>query len=99
MCLTNKAYVLQCTYIYSHMGSIMQVSATELRTHVYQLLDRVVSTGEILEVKRRGQIVKIMRDTPKSRLSALIAHPDTLKCTDDELIYNNGLSEWNDDLS
>ena len=77
----------------------MQVRATGLRTNVYQLIDRVLMTGEAIEVKRHGQIVKIVRNTPKSGLRSLEPHPDSINCTDDELIYNNWLSEWNDGLS
>lgn len=76
----------------------MQVSTTELRTNIYQLLDRVISTGETIEIKRHGQIVKIVRDTPKAKLANLKPHPDTINCTDDELIHNNWLGEWRNDL-
>lgn len=77
----------------------MHVSATELRTNIYQLLDHVITTGEPLEIKRHGQTIKIIRDTQKSKLSSLKPHPDTIHCTDDELIHNNWLSEWQNDLS
>lgn len=32
-------------------------------------------------------------DIPESKLAKLKPHPDTITCTDEELIYNNWLSE------
>lgn len=77
----------------------MVVTATELRANIYTLMDQVLTTGEALEVKRHGKKLRLIRDTQKSKLSALQAHPDTIQCTEEELIYNNWVGEWKHGLS
>ncbi len=77
----------------------MQVSTTELRSNLYKFIDYTLETGETIEIKRHGRVVKLTPDAPISRLINLRPHPNTIHCSDEELIYNNWISEWKDDLS
>lgn len=38
----------------------MPVTVTELRANIYQLIDRVLETGEPLEIERRGRILRVL---------------------------------------
>lgn len=54
----------------------MKVSLTELRQRLFELADRVIDTGEAVEIERRGVCLRIVRDAPDvpqfSRLSRLV---------------------------
>lgn len=38
----------------------MAVTLTQLRANIYQLIDRVLETGEPLEIERNGRILRIV---------------------------------------
>ena len=38
----------------------MTVTASKLRQDIYNLLDRVLATGEPLEIERKGQLLKVI---------------------------------------
>ena len=50
----------------------MAVSASALRADIYTLLDRVIETGEPLEIERKGKILRIVSDQPKGWLHKLV---------------------------
>ena len=64
----------------------MKKTATDLRAHLYELLDRVAQTGEPIEVLRKGVALSIVRAAPppkrkkKPRVlrNAIIGDPDDL---------------------
>ena len=37
----------------------MPYTATELRNNIYRVLDRVIETGEAVEVERNGKVLRI----------------------------------------
>ena len=49
----------------------MSITASHLRQNIYKLLDRVIKTGQPLEVERKGQKLKIIRAERLSRLNQL----------------------------
>ena len=49
----------------------MTVTASELRQDIYQLLDRVIATGQPLEIERKGRKLRIIAAKPVSRLAQL----------------------------
>ena len=73
----------------------MIVKSTELRANLYRLLDRVLSTGEPLEVERKGRRIRIAPATPKNKLSRLEAHPEDLVGDPDDLVHLDWSHEWN----
>lgn len=77
----------------------MALTASKLRADVYRLLDRVLETGEPLEVERKGKLLVIapkaqqegsIWDRLPRREGAIIGDPD-------ELIHIDWSSEWNPD--
>jgi hypothetical protein len=53
------------------MESNLKTSATDLRTNLYSLLDRVAKSGETIEIDRKGVRLKIVRDDKGLKLSGL----------------------------
>lgn len=45
----------------------MSLSLTALRPHLFGCVDEVIKTGVPLEIKRKGHIVKIIVEKPKSK--------------------------------
>ncbi len=52
----------------------MKVSATELRQNLYRIIDRVLETGEAVEIERKGGTVRIEADRRSSIWDRLEAH-------------------------
>ncbi|TVR61461.1 MAG: type II toxin-antitoxin system Phd/YefM family antitoxin [Spirochaetaceae bacterium] len=52
----------------------MKVSATELRQNLYRIIDRVLETGESVEIERKGGTVRIEADRRNSIWDRLEAH-------------------------
>lgn len=52
----------------------MSLSLTALRPHLFGYVDEVIRTGVPLEIKRKGYIVKIVVEKPKSKLANLKKH-------------------------
>lgn len=50
---------------------IMTVTVTELRKNIYKLLDEVLETGRPLEIERKGKVLKVTPEKPKSKLNKL----------------------------
>jgi hypothetical protein len=69
------------------------ITPSELRQNVYNLLDQVIKTGKPIEIKRKNKILKIIMETPKSKLDNLKKR-EVLNCSPDEIIYNNWEKEW-----
>lgn len=69
------------------------VSPSKLREDIYNLLDRVLETGDPLEVKRKGQTLLIVPERKKGRMQSII--PKKITDADDEaLIHTGGEAAW-----
>lgn len=76
----------------------MAITTSVLRSDIYRLLDRVVEDGKPLSVKRKGRLLKIVReDAPGSRLQQLPKH-DCIKGNADDLVHMDWSGEWSHDL-
>jgi hypothetical protein len=75
----------------------MSISVSELRQKIFSEIDKVIVTGQPLEIRRKGHLLKIVLEEKKTKLSALVTRKDIVTCSDDELIYNDWLKEWNND--
>ncbi len=69
------------------------ITPSELRQNLYNLLDQVILTGEAIEIKRKGKVLKIIFEPSKSKLENLKKR-DVLNCAPDEIIHNNWEEEW-----
>ena len=72
----------------------MTVSASVLRKDIYHLLDRVLETGEPLDVKRKKGIVKIVAEQPAAKLSRLKKHA-CIQGDPEDLVHSDWSGEWN----
>lgn len=75
----------------------MAVTASELRRDVYRLLDRVLETGEELEVERKGRRIRISAVPERSKLDDLVPHPGYIVGDPDDLVHLDWYTEWNPD--
>lgn len=76
----------------------MAVTASELRQNVYKLLDRVLETGEPLEIQRKGRRLRIVAVELPDKLDRLIEHPDFIVGDPEDLVHMDWLSEWHPDI-
>lgn len=75
----------------------MKITATDLRTHLYEQLDRVATTGEFLELERKGVRIRIERDIPRSRLSSIVLRP-TMLVDPQVIVEQNWADSWKADF-
>jgi hypothetical protein len=79
----------------------MALTASKLRADVYRLLDRVLETGEPLEIERNGKVLvnsaKEEQRARGSKLDNLPTRPGYIVGDPDELIHMDWSAEWNPD--
>ena len=71
----------------------MLVTPSKLRENLYNLLDSVIEKGELLEIPRKGKILRIMPEKRPSRLDKIVAQTITT-ANDDALINSSWEGEW-----
>lgn len=74
----------------------MMVTASKLRQNIYQLLDWVLETGEVLEIERKGRVLQIAPRPEQPRpsgLSGLRKRP-TIQGDPEELVHQDWSNEW-----
>lgn len=71
----------------------MQLSASKLRENIYRILDQVLETGEPVEIKRKGKIVRIVAAEPPDRLGRLEKR-DYMNVDPEDLVHLDWSSEW-----
>ena len=76
----------------------MEISPSELRKNIYNLLDQVLETGIPLEIKRKGKKLKIIPSEPVSKLANLESHPDCIVVDPEELVHLDWSDNWNPNL-
>lgn len=76
----------------------MKVTATRLRSELYQILDRVLETGEPVEVSRsRGTLVikpLVSERRKKTRKTKPRSNPDLVVGDPDELVHFDWVKHW-----
>ena len=75
----------------------MKLSATRLRSDLYQILDRVLETGECVEVvRRKGTIVIGLAATPRAarRKGTAKGNPELVIGDPDELVHFDWSGNW-----
>lgn len=77
----------------------MTITVTNLRQKIYSTVDKVIATGQPIEIERKGHKLKIVLEEKKSKLASLVTRNNVVKCSDEELIYNDWLKEWKYDSS
>lgn len=69
-------------------------SISRLRADLYRVIDRVLETGEPVEVERNGRRVRIVPAEAASQLAALRPHPDYLAADPESLVHLDWSDEW-----
>jgi len=72
----------------------MKTTATEFRSNLYKYLDRVLTSGEIIEIERKGRIIQITAQKQASKLSR-IKQRKTLIGSTEEIIHTDWSEYWN----
>ena len=72
----------------------MRVTASHLRADVYNLLDRVLESGEPLEIERSGQILRIVPDRPRNWMDRLVVRDGVVNGDPDDLVQIDWSSGW-----
>lgn len=78
-------------------GGNVTVNPSELRANLYRLLDEVLETGVPLEIERKGRRLRIVADSPPSKLDRLVPHPGTVIGDPEDLVAMDWSSYWNPD--
>lgn len=69
-------------------------SISALRADLYRLLDRVLATGEPLEVERRGQRLRIVPGSDSGRLDRLKPTEGYLTGDPEGIVHLDWSDEW-----
>jgi antitoxin (DNA-binding transcriptional repressor) of toxin-antitoxin stability system len=69
-------------------------SISALRADLYRLLDRVLATGESLEIERRGELLRIVPARRPGRLDRLRPVAGYLADDPDTLVHPDWSAEW-----
>ena len=76
----------------------MIITASKLRSNIYQILDRVLKTGESVAISRHGKILKIIPPVQISKLDRIKKKMVKLKCDPEELVHMDWSHEWKGNL-
>ncbi len=71
----------------------MTLSASRLRQDIYRLLDEALATGKVLEISRKGKILRIVPPKVEGKLSNLKKH-DVMTGNPEELVHQDWSGEW-----
>ena len=72
----------------------MSITASELRSNIYRLIDQVLETGVPLEISRKGRIVKLVPGEQRSKLSRLVQRTSYIDADPDDLVHLDWSGEW-----
>ncbi|MDQ6525283.1 hypothetical protein RB608_16800 [Nocardioides sp. LHD-245] len=72
------------------------VTPSQLRQDIYRLIDRVLESGEPLEIDRKGRRLRLVPDVPADRLSRIRTDPGLITGDPEELVTIGWSGEWDD---
>ncbi len=70
------------------------MTPTELRKNIYKILDQVLETGQPVEIKRRGSVLRIVPAEPVDKFQRLTSRPEVIQGDPEDLVH----LEWEVDL-
>ena len=77
---------------------MQNITPTELRKNIYQILDKVLETGIPVEIIRNGKLLKIIAPEHINKLDNLISRPDTIIGDPEDLVDIHWQYEVNIDI-
>ncbi len=75
----------------------MAITASALRSDVYNILDQVLESGEAVTIERNGRELKIVPVEKLSKLDRLVARPGFIIGDPEDLVHMDWSHEWNPD--
>jgi hypothetical protein len=72
----------------------MKVTASQLRSDIYRLLDHVLDTGEPVEIERSGRRLRITADDAPSALGRLVDRTDVVVGDSEDFVHLDWSDEW-----
>ncbi len=72
----------------------MVLTASKLRSDIYRILDRVLETGQAIEVQRKGRRVRIVPVDPPTRLARLRTRDLLTDDDPDAIVHLDWSGEW-----
>ncbi len=73
----------------------MRVTASKLRSDIYNILDQALKTGVPIEVVRKGRVLRIVPESKPSKLSRLKKR-DYIVGDPEDLVHMDWLHEWSE---
>ena len=74
------------------------ITATHLRANIYRILDEVLTTGEPIEIVRKGKTLRLVSESPPKRRLEDLPKRGMMNCTFDELVATTFEYVPDDDL-
>jgi hypothetical protein len=71
----------------------MRITASALRQDIYRILDQVIETGEVVEIERKGKVLRILPPQPRRRLD-LLPKRDAIVGDPEDLVHIDWSAEW-----
>ncbi len=83
---------------------LFPVSMSDFAANLNELLEKVLHTGEPLEVDFKGEKLIIHTKKPEikkisDKFARLKSHPDCLTVNPEDIVHMDWTGEWNHDLS
>ncbi len=75
----------------------MRVTASQLRADVYRILDRAIEAGEVVEIDRRGVIVRLVPPSARSWVEALPRRDGVISGDPGDLAAIDWSTSWRPD--
>jgi hypothetical protein len=75
----------------------MVVKPSQLRANLYRLLDRVLKTGEPIEIDRAGKRLLLVPKEKRSKLENLVRR-DVIVGDPEDLVHMDWSKDWHGDL-
>ncbi|MCP4749345.1 MAG: type II toxin-antitoxin system Phd/YefM family antitoxin [Proteobacteria bacterium] len=76
---------------------MMQITPTDLRQNLYNILDEIIDTGVPVEIKRKGKILRIVPERNVSVFDLLEKH-DTIIGDAESLVHMDWSDTWEGDI-
>ena len=70
------------------------MKATELRSNLYRILDRVLDTGQPVTIERKGRTVLLVPGSPPKKLSRLVRRDSYLTCDPEDVVHLDWSDQW-----
>ena len=75
----------------------MPITATDLRQNLYNILDEIIKTGIPVEIKRKGELLRIIPEKNISVFDLLESH-DTIIGNAEDIVQMDWSDTWNGEI-